>query len=87
MGASWHNCLVGCILCQKYCPENKGVPVEVLEGPEFSGEETALLLAGTPMDKMPPGLVRKLVESDLSSILEVIPRNLGVLLKNKNNGK
>ena len=32
---SWHNCLVGCLSCQKACPVNKDVVQSVKEGPVF----------------------------------------------------
>jgi epoxyqueuosine reductase len=62
---SWHNCLIGCLLCQRYCPENKNYLKQVVNGPEFSDEETGLLLAGTPKEGLSPGLLKKLESSDL----------------------
>ena len=81
MEGSWHNCLVGCMLCQRLCPENKKYLGEAEAGAEFSDDETALLLAGLPHDQLPAALVKKLKESDLYSITEVIPRNLNILLQ------
>ncbi|HTY90652.1 MAG TPA: 4Fe-4S double cluster binding domain-containing protein [Methanocella sp.] len=79
MDETWHNSLVGCLYCQEYCPENKGM-IDIVDGAEFSREETELLLAGTPEDKLPAPLVKKLEECDLLSILDIIPRNLTPLL-------
>jgi epoxyqueuosine reductase len=77
---SWHNCLVGCLRCQRVCPENKEVR-DWIEGDEvFSEDETALLLAGTPLDQLPQRTVSKLARVDLVELLDVLPRNLGVLL-------
>lgn len=78
---TWHNCLVGCMLCQKACPENKPYLKSIEEGAEFSPVETALMMAGTPEDQMPVALIKKLAGSDLRGMMDVIPRNLKVLLE------
>ncbi len=41
---TWHNCLVGCLHCQKVCPANKKVINWTEPGPTFSEEETKLIL-------------------------------------------
>jgi epoxyqueuosine reductase len=77
---SWHNCLVGCLHCQRVCPENKEVR-DWIEGDEvFTEEETALLLKGTAQEYLPPEMVAKLQRLDLTELLEVLPRNLAALL-------
>jgi epoxyqueuosine reductase len=78
---AWHNCLVGCMICQRACPENKDVLGWIEEGAEFSEEETALLLRKVPPDQLPAALMDKLVCWDLVDLLDVLPRNLGVLLR------
>jgi epoxyqueuosine reductase len=78
---AWHNCLVGCMHCQAVCPENKAVAGWVEDGPAFSAEETALLVAGTPPDRLPAALVQKLRESDLLDMLDILPRNIKALLE------
>lgn len=80
MKDSWHNCLVGCMLCQRVCPENRESLAWVEEGAAFSEEETSLILAGTPKDQMADSLIQKLQKYDLLELMEVIPRNLRVLL-------
>ena len=77
---SWHNCLIGCLHCQKVCPQNKEFLHWVEERVEFSQEETALLLQGVALDQLPPGTAKKLEQSDVVELLDVLPRNLGVLL-------
>jgi epoxyqueuosine reductase len=81
MEPSWHNCLVGCMLCQSVCPEDREVLTWIEDGAEFSAEETARLLAGTPLDQLPAGTVRKLEDHDLVDLLDILPRNLGALLE------
>jgi epoxyqueuosine reductase len=78
---SSHNCLVGCLRCQRACPENRGVLGWVEEGAEFSEEETGLLLAGVPLAGLPAALAGKLARWDLLDLLDVLPRNLGALLE------
>jgi epoxyqueuosine reductase len=79
--AAWHNCLVGCMHCQRVCPENRRVLDWYEEGAEFSEDETRLLLEGVPQDALPPGLVEKLQQWDLLELLGLLPRNLRALLE------
>jgi epoxyqueuosine reductase len=77
---SWHNCLIGCLQCQRVCPENKKVWNWIEDGAEFSQEETDLLLEGLPFDKLPATTAEKLERNDLESFADLIPRNLIALL-------
>jgi epoxyqueuosine reductase len=81
MDPSWHNCLVGCMLCQNVCPENRDVLTWIEDGAEFSAEETAHLLAGTPLDQLPAETVCKLEDHDLVDLLDILPRNLSALFE------
>ncbi len=79
---SWHNCLVGCLHCQKVCPENKDFLGRIEEGEDFSEKETALLMRGVAVDQLPASTVRKMKKLDLIEYQNSLPRNLGVFLKN-----
>jgi epoxyqueuosine reductase len=79
--SSWHNCLVGCLRCQRVCPENRLFLDRIEEGAEFSSEETALLMEGAPLDQLPAAMVQKLKQWDLVDLLDILPRNLKVLLE------
>jgi epoxyqueuosine reductase len=80
---AWHNCLVGCLRCQRVCPENKDVK-DWIEGDEvFTEAETALLLEGTATDQLPPETLIKLERLDLVELLEIVPRNLVALLSSQ----
>jgi epoxyqueuosine reductase len=81
MDVSWHNCVVGCMRCQRVCPENKEVIRWTGEEEEFSEEETALLLEGVPYDKLPATAQRKLERLSLVDYLDSLPRNLGIFFK------
>jgi epoxyqueuosine reductase len=77
---TWHDCLVGCLHCQRVCPENRDVLRWIEEGPEFSAEETELLVQGVAVDRLPSATAEKLEQSDLGQVVELLPRNLKVLL-------
>jgi len=77
---SWHNCLVGCMHCQRVCPEDRPF-LDWIEGTEeFSEAETALLLEGVTREQLSPTLEDKLLRLDLLDSLDALPRNLGVFL-------
>jgi len=80
---SWHNCLVGCLHCQRVCPENRAFWSWVEDGAEFSQEETAWLLEGTPVEQLPAGTVEKMHRLGLDGYYDVLPRNLNALLHQK----
>ena len=77
---SWHKCIVGCLDCQTICPENKNILEWIEEKGEFSQEETALLLEGKMLNRLSSTLIIKLKQLDLMEYLDVLPRNLSVLL-------
>jgi epoxyqueuosine reductase len=77
---TWHNCLVGCLHCQRVCPQNREVWDWVQDGPEFSQEETALLLQGLPFDEFPTAVAEKLERVELDAYAGVLPRNVSALL-------
>jgi epoxyqueuosine reductase len=77
---AWHNCLVGCMRCQKVCPANKTCLKWVEDGSKFSQAETLLLLQGVELGQLSSATRRKLELSDLAGLLNVLPRNLGVFL-------
>ncbi len=78
---SWHSCLIGCLHCQRVCPENREVGGFCEAGEEFSEKETQLLLEGREAGDLPPDLAEKLERADLLAVLDTFPRNLGVLLE------
>lgn len=78
---SWHNCLVGCMTCQRICPQNKGFLHNFEDGATFSQVETAMLMKGFTLDQLPDPMAKKLIQFDLVDFLDIFPRNLSVLLK------
>lgn len=85
---SWHNSIFGCMICQRYCPEDKKVRDWVETLAEFSPVETSLLLGGSSCDTstslstsdLPVATLAKLDLLELTDFLDQLPRNLGVLL-------
>ncbi len=82
---TWHTGVLGCMRCQRVCPENRGHELS-RRGPEFSVEETALLLRGASQDALPPETAKKLEDAGLMGALEALPRNLAVLLARSEGG-
>lgn len=76
---SWHNCLVGCLYCQKACPVNKDVAISDKEGPVFSEQETAFIFQGQAQNKGSQHALQKLESLDIVRYLPVLGRNLKVL--------
>lgn len=81
---SWHNCLVGCLICQKCCPVNKDVVNWIEEKAQFSEEETRLLLQSVSRNEPPAETVRKLEQLGIIEYIGVLPRNLSVLFEKRN---
>jgi len=81
MDVSWHNCIEGCMRCQRACPLNKQFLGWIGEKEEFSEEETKLLLNGVSRDKLSEETVKKLVHLDILNDLSILPRNLRVFFK------
>ena len=77
---SWHNALVGCMICQKICPVNKDFVDWIDDKAEFSEEETALLLKGIPFDQHSSATQEKLAAIEWSYGLNILARNLHALL-------
>jgi len=80
MDPSWHNSLVGCMLCQKVCPQNKEFVNWVEDGPQFSEQETTLIVKGVPLDQLPAETAGKWKNLGLDEDYDIYPRNLRALL-------
>ncbi|MDD2716863.1 MAG: 4Fe-4S double cluster binding domain-containing protein [Candidatus Wallbacteria bacterium] len=76
----WHNSLVGCMLCQQCCPENREQLDKFDGNEEFSEEETAQILSGTTADRLSAAARAKLERLGLLEFMAVLTRNLGAIL-------
>jgi epoxyqueuosine reductase len=80
-----HNCLMGCMICQQFCPEDKPFLEWFEENEEFSEEETSLLLEAIHPEMLPRETLSKLERLELLEDLDKLPRNLAVLLNRPTN--
>ena len=80
---AWHHSLIGCMRCQSVCPVNKDHVHRVERKEVFTENETALLLAGTPKNRLPAATLQKIERLDMieSGYYDILPRNLNVLIK------
>jgi epoxyqueuosine reductase len=80
---SWHNCLYGCLHCQRVCPEDRPFLNWIGEKEEFTEEETELLIRGRSLNRLPSLTLEKLKNLDLSDTdsLDSLPRNLRVFFR------
>jgi epoxyqueuosine reductase len=76
-----HNCIVGCLTCQKTCPKNRQFLQMVGETADFNEEETKLLLKGVPREELSESTMKKLQTLSLTDYFDELPRNLSVLIK------
>ena len=77
---SWHNCLIGCMICQDVCPVNKDFTNRIVEGGEFHEEETRMILEGVPIEDLPSATIEKLKKLYLFDDYNLLQRNLKVLI-------
>jgi epoxyqueuosine reductase len=79
--SSWHHCIVGCMECQKICPENKRVKQWVEIAGAFSQEETEALMCHTSVNHLPARVKSQLERLGLIEYLDILPRNLNLLMQ------
>jgi len=80
---AWHNCLIGCMVCQLVCPANRGLTNQFGEGESFTDKETALVSRGVSVDQLPRLTADKLQRLGLLGDVALITRNLNVLLRQR----
>jgi epoxyqueuosine reductase len=81
LSPAWHNCLVGCMICQKVCPANKELVKWIEAGAAFDHEETALVLDGISENQLPHATLEKLKELNIMEYYSVLGRNLKTLIE------
>ncbi len=77
---AWHNCIIGCMICQDVCPINKDFKYWITPGEEFSEEETQMILNGFPQKELPNEMIEKLKRLYMLDDYALLQRNLGVLI-------
>ena len=78
VGKEAHNALVGCMICQRVCPYDKGALRDFKEGVTFSEQETAFLLGEFNDQYLGVEVDNKLAKVGLDRT--IFPRNLKVLM-------
>lgn len=77
----WRNALVGCMRCQSVCPANRQYLQKTEEGPSFSEEEVALILARTPWEELSSATREKLADARTpAGFHSFMTANLGALI-------
>ena len=76
---SWHNSLIGCMMCQDVCPVNKDYTDWIADGGEFIEEETRMILNGASKDDLPIEAIEKLKKFYMLDDYNLLQRNLSVL--------
>jgi epoxyqueuosine reductase len=79
--SEWHNELIGCMECQQVCPVNKPFLNKIADGPDFSEEETELILNRTAVEKLDIETQRKLEHVIQDGLYPYVGRNLSVLIE------
>jgi epoxyqueuosine reductase len=78
--SSMHHCLLGCMICQQVCPENREFNNRVEVREHFTEEETLHILEGVPYDALALPAQKKLDRLSLTEDYTLMARNLGLLL-------
>ena len=81
LSPDWHNCLVGCMICQKVCPANKDFVKWIEAGVTFDDAETDLILDGAPEERLPQETHEKLKTQGMMEYYDVLGRNLKALVE------
>jgi epoxyqueuosine reductase len=81
LSPAWHNCLVGCMICQKVCPANKDVVKWIEAAAAFDNEETGLFLNGVSEQRLSRETVAKLKKLDMIRYYDILGRNLKALIE------
>jgi epoxyqueuosine reductase len=86
LDSSWIECLIGCMKCQRICPQNQAYVKWIEKSETFSEEETQLLRAGLTENDLPGSIRDKLDRMGLirffglTKCLEMLSRKLTLLL-------
>lgn len=83
LGSRWHDNLIGCMLCQHICPENKHAGAGFVDLEVFSEEETEQLLHADVEGSLPPATRVKWSALALTESLNVLMRNLAAILERR----
>lgn len=78
---TWHECAVGCLHCQRACPENVKPRLTVAAPEVFDADETAAILAAVERSERTAETTAKLASCGLDYSPQLIARNLRAALR------
>ena len=78
---SMHHCILGCMICQQVCPENRKLKNNTEVREHFTEKETTDILKGVSYDQLDPVAQKKLDQLSLTEDYSLLARNLGLLLR------
>jgi len=78
--SSWHQCLIGCMVCQDICPANKKFSGDAEYGYSFTKAETTMILLESSKDTITDETANKLKKLGMFEEYKAFRRNLRVLL-------
>jgi epoxyqueuosine reductase len=73
----WHNSLVGCIRCQKVCPENKDFNYRIEADYQFDEFETENILKHKSAEGLDKNTIKKISKIGFENEIFILSRNLG----------
>ncbi len=76
----WHTCLAGCIRMPETSARKTKQALRYIDGEGFDESETALFLKGVKVEDLPIPTREKMERNDMLTVLDVLPRNLAVLV-------
>lgn len=82
LGNTRRNTLVGCMVCQNVCPQNRPHLNKRANGPTFTTAETELILNGRPCNELAAETQRKLDSLAEGELYAALVQNLRCILKN-----
>lgn len=78
---TWHNCIVGCMYCQKICPVNRNFINWIGTKEIFFESETRIILGESLREDLSSKTLKKLENLNLADYLDSLSRNLKVFFK------
>lgn len=79
----WHHCLIGCLYCQKFCPEDRSFARWIEPVATFTSGQTRQILDGAPLRQLKKCTRDKIERLGLLEYYEILARNLAAVMANQ----
>jgi epoxyqueuosine reductase len=83
MDDNWHHCLIGCLFCQKFCPQDRSFARWIDPVATFSAEETRRILDAVPIQRLEKSTRDKIERLNMLKDYGLLARNLGAVIANQ----